>query len=80
MAAVEVRLYASLRKYHPTRGSSEALSMELRDKTNLENLLDKLKIPKEEIAVIMVNGNRAEKSYFPEDGDRIGLFPLIGGG
>ncbi len=80
MAAVEVRFYASLRKYHPDKGSSEALSIELGDKTNLENLLDKLKIPKEEIAVLMVNGSRAEKSYLPEDGDRIGLFPLIGGG
>jgi len=80
MAAVEVRLYASLRKYHPNKGSSEALGIELDDKTNLENLLDRLKIPKEEVAVLMVNGSRAEKSYLPENGDRIGIFPLIGGG
>jgi len=80
MAAVEVRFYASLRKYHPNKGSSEALSIELDVKTNLENLLDKLKIPKEEIAVLMVNGNRTEKSYILKDRDRIGLFPLIGGG
>ncbi len=80
MATVEVRLYASLRKYHPDKGSGEALSIALDDKTSLEGLLARLKIPKEEIAVLMVNGNRAEKSYLPRDGDRIGIFPLIGGG
>jgi len=80
MATVEVRLYASLRKYHPNRGSSEALIIELDDKANLANLVDKLKIPKEEIAITMVNGRQEEKSYFLQEGDRIGLFPLIGGG
>ena len=80
MATVEVRLYASLRKYHPNRGSSEALIIELDDKANLANLVDKLKIPKEEIAITMVNGRQEEKSYLLQEGDRIGLFPLIGGG
>jgi len=80
MATVEVRLYASLRKYHPNRGSSEALIIELDDKANLANLADKLKIPKEEIAITMVNGRQEEKSYLLQEGDRIGLFPLIGGG
>ncbi len=80
MATVEVRFYASLRKYYPNKGSNEAISVELDGKTDLENLLVKFNIPKEEIAVLMVNGSRADKSYLPEDGDRIGLFPLIGGG
>jgi len=80
MNTVEVRLYASLRKYHPNRGSSEALIIELDDKANLANLVDKLKIPKEEITITMVNSRQEEKSYLLQEGDRIGLFPLIGGG
>ena len=80
MATVEVRLYASLRKYHSNPGSSEALIITLDDKANLANLADKLKIPKEEIAITMVNGRQEEKSYLLQEGDRIGLFPLIGGG
>jgi len=80
MNKVEVRLYASLRKYHSNPGSSEALVMELDDKAKLGNLLDKLKIPREEVGVLMVNGKWEKESYLLQDGDRIGIFPLIGGG
>jgi len=80
MNKFEVRLYASLRKYHSNPGSSEALVMELDDKAKLGNLLDKLKIPREEVGVLMVNGKWEKESYLLQDGDRIGIFPLIGGG
>ena len=80
MNKVGVRLYASLRKYHTNPGSSEALSIEFDDKAKLGNLLDKLKIPREEVNVLMVNGKWEKESYLLQDGDRIGLFPLIGGG
>ena len=80
MNQVEVKLYASLRKYHPSPGSSEALSIEFDDKAKLGNLLDKLKLPREEVNVLMVNGKWEKESYLLQDGDRIGLFPLIGGG
>jgi len=49
MSTVEVRFYASLRKYHPNPGSSEVLGMELDDGAKLGDLLDKLKIPREEL-------------------------------
>jgi len=80
MNKVEVRLYASLRKYHSNPGSSEALVMELDDKAKLGNLLDKLKVSREEVGVLMVNGKWEKESYLLQDGDRIGIFPLIGGG
>ncbi|MAG14452.1 MAG: MoaD/ThiS family protein [Dehalococcoidales bacterium] len=77
---VEVRLYASLRRYYPDLKSGEPLSLTLDDNVNLENLLDKLKVPREEITIVMVNGRREQGSYLFQDGDRIGVFPLIGGG
>ena len=80
MNKVEVRLYASLRKYHPNPGNSEALSIEFDDKAKLGNLLDKLKLPREEVNVLMVNGKWEKENYLLQNGDRIGLFPLIGGG
>ena len=80
MSTVEVRLYASLRKYHPNPGSSEALRMELDDKAKLGDLIDKLKIPREELGIIMVNGKWEKESYLPKEGDRIGMFSLVGGG
>ncbi len=80
MNMVEVRLYASLRKYHPNPESSEALVITLNDKAKLGNLLDKLKLPKEEIKVVFVNGRSEEESRLLKDGDRIGIFSPIGGG
>lgn len=80
MSTVEVRLYASLRKYHPNPGSSEATVITMDDKAKLGNLLDKFKIPRQEIGILMVNGKWQKESYLLQDGDRIGIFPLIGGG
>ncbi len=80
MNKVEIRLFASLRKYHPNSGDSEAFNMELNDKTSLSNLIDKLKIPRQEIGVLMVNSTWQKENYLLQDEDRVGLFPLIGGG
>jgi len=80
MNKAEVRLYASLRKYHPNVGDSKAFSPEMADGAKLSDLVDKLKIPRQEIGVLMVNGTWQKETYLLQDGDRIGLFPLIGGG
>ncbi len=80
MITVEVRLYATLQKYHPSLGIGEPLGITLDDKTRLGNLFSELKIPKEEIKIALVNGKWEEESYLLEDGDRIGLFSPIGGG
>ncbi len=80
MNKVEIRLFASLRKYHPNSGNSEAFTMELDDKTSLANLVDKLKIPRQEIGVLMINGTWQKENYLLQGEDRVGLFPLIGGG
>ena len=80
MNKIEVRLFASLRKYNAKPGDKEAMIIELDDKTSLGSLLGRLKIPPEEVTVIMVNGKREKESYSLRDGDRVGIFPLIGGG
>ena len=80
MNKVEVRLYASLRKYHPKSGSGEALVFTLDDKAKLGDLLDRLNIPRQEVNILMVNGKWQKENYLLQDGDRIGFFPLIGGG
>ncbi len=80
MITIEVRLYATLRKYYPSLGIGEPLVMALDDKAKLGNLLNELKLPKEEVKVAFVNGKWEDESYLLEDGDRIGLFSPIGGG
>lgn len=80
MITVEVRLYATLREYYPGLGIGEPLAITVSDKAQLKDLLDYLKIPKEQIKATFVNGKWEEISYLLRDGDRIGIFPPIGGG
>jgi len=80
MIAVEVRLFASLQEYYPNLEIGEAFIVMLDDKAKLGNLLDELKIPREEIAIVMVNGRWEEEGYPLRDRDRIGIFPPVGGG
>ena len=80
MITVEARLFANLRKYRPDLGIGECLIITLDDNANLGNLLDELKVPKEEIKAVFVNGRWEEEDYPLRDRDRIGIFPPIGGG
>jgi len=80
MKKVEIRLFASLRQYHPNTGDGDAFTLDLGDKTSLGDLVDKLKIPRPEIGVLMVNGKWQKENYLLQDEDRVGIFPLIGGG
>jgi molybdopterin converting factor small subunit len=80
MNKVEVRLYASLRKHQPDPNSNDAFIMELESDARLGDLLDKLKMPRQEVSVLMVNGKWEKESYLLRNGDRVGFFPLIGGG
>ena len=80
MNTVEIRLYATLRKYYPSLRIGEPLDITLDNKVRLGNLFSELKIPKDEIKIVLVNGKREEENYILQDGDRVGIFPLIGGG
>jgi molybdopterin synthase sulfur carrier subunit len=78
MVRVEVRLYAALQKCNLKTGESQAVV--LGDNSRLADLFKELKIPGEEVKQTFVNGKREEESYMLRDGDRIGIFPPIGGG
>ena len=80
MKEVEVRLYASLRKYQANPGSGGVLVIQLDDGAELADLLNELKIPEEEVAIAMVNGRNEKEGYILQDKDRIGLFPPVAGG
>jgi molybdopterin synthase sulfur carrier subunit len=78
MVHVEVRLYATLQKCPMKTGESQTVV--LGDNSRLVDLFRELKIPTEEVKQTFVNGKREEESYLLRDGDRIGIFPPIGGG
>jgi len=72
---LEVRCFATLSKHTPLDGKLEFFSgMTVRD------LLRKLNIDEKDVKVVFVNGSYALLETKLKDGDRIGLFPAVGGG
>ena len=48
--------------------------------TDVRDLLLRLAIPESEAKIIFVNGIGVEKDALLHDGDRVGIFPPVGGG
>ena len=80
MIKVECRLYAGLRKYTPEYRVGEAKEMELPEGTTLSELYELLKVPPGEVKRTFVSGLSKSSDHVLSDGDRIALFPPIGGG
>jgi sulfur-carrier protein len=73
---IQVRLYASLRKW-----SAEPLvALELPAGSTVREAIIAAGVPEHEAAIIMRNGRRGTLEEILADGDDIQLFPAIGGG
>ncbi len=72
---LEIKCFATLRKYSPPSGK-----INYKQGMKVKDVMEMLKIPKSEVKIIFVNGAHADLDTELKDGDRIGLFPAIGGG
>ena len=77
---VEVRVFATLRKYLPGLGIGEPKVLELPEGTTFAELCDLLELPAAEVKVIMRNGRQTKFEELVADGDRIAYIPAVGGG
>jgi len=80
MITVQVRLYATLRRHQPGLGLGEAQAIELADATTVRQLVQRLDLPEDEVKVVFVNGISRESDHVLTEGDRVGIFPPVGGG
>ena len=83
MPKVEVRVFATFRQLvkqelFPNPESSAVISLD--QGATLGSLLNTLGISAETVAISLVNGLRQPLEYELLDGDRVGLFPPVGGG
>lgn len=72
---VTVKLFATLRE-----GRFKAENQELPDRAIVQDLLERLQIKSEGIAIILINGRDSEFEAELKEGDTISLFPPVGGG
>ena len=75
MNSVEVKCFASLMPHTPAGGQAQLAAT-----ATVRELIHSLGIPDGEIAIIFVNGAHATETTTLQDGDRVGLFPAVGGG
>ncbi len=74
--SVDVHLFATLRK-----GKLESQQrLTLRARTNVHDVAKRMRIPEDEIHLVFINGRAASFDQDLQDGDRLALFPAIGGG
>lgn len=77
---VEIRLYATLRRYAPPHAVAGVFSADIPELSTITELLSTIHVPPKEVHILMVNGIRVTFKENLKAGDRLGIFPAIGGG
>jgi len=75
-ARINLNLFASLRSYLPENPAEFPIT----PGTTIRQIATRLGIPLKEAKLIFVNGVRAGLDHRLEGGERVGIFPPVGGG
>ncbi len=77
---VKVKLFATLRDLYPGLGVGEAMEVELPAGADVETLVERLRLPPDQVKIVFVNGIVRQAAHTLSDGDEVGIFPPVGGG
>ena len=77
---VEVRVFSGLEKFLDQKRFGEPFFVEVTDNFDLRSLLAHLDIPEDQVFTKLINGRHQELDYKLNEGDRVSLFPPVGGG
>ena len=72
---VTVKLFASFRA-----GRFDIETGEYPTGTTVADVADRLKLPRNELGIMMINIRHVKLDRLLDDGDTLALFPLLGGG
>jgi sulfur-carrier protein len=73
---ITIKLFASLKRFLPA--SSENYPIE--PGITVKKLLDELCVPKDEVKIIFIDGVKHDLGSILKGGERVGIFPAVGGG
>jgi len=78
--AVRVFLSTALRRYVEGYDGETGVFLEPQNLKTVRDICLHLGIPSEKIKLAMVNGRSVSRDHAIRDGDRVALFPPVGGG
>ncbi|MEJ2731081.1 MAG: MoaD/ThiS family protein [Deltaproteobacteria bacterium] len=73
---IKIKLFASLQKFMPDSAENYAIEAGI----TVGTLLQQLGIPKDRIKLVFIDSVRADLSSTLKGGERVGIFPPVGGG
>ena len=73
---VTLKLYATLHVFLPPAGEEVPITAG----TTIGDLLRRIGVPEEKAQLIFINGVKGELSTALQGGERVGIFPPVGGG
>ena len=73
---IDLRLFAGLQQFKP----AHAKAYPIRDGTTIRDLIRALNIPEEKAKLLFVDGIKADLDSVLHGGERVGIFPPVGGG
>lgn len=77
---IEVRLFAYLRELLPSE-SRGLKKIKVKNDLTIDRLMDEIGIVEKEIMIVMINGLRKlDYNETMKEGDRVAIFPPVGGG
>lgn len=77
---IELHLYVTLAKYLPEDATSKTAMIAMESGGTVQDLITGLGIPENTVKLIFINGVHGKRDTVLNDGDRVGLFPPVGGG
>ena len=76
MTHIHIKLFATLQRFSPSSADNYAIDPGI----SVRKLLEKLDIPEEKARLIFIDGVKASLSSTLTGGERVGIFPPVGGG
>ncbi len=77
---IEINLFAFLARYKPKNTGKGSWIVNCKEGTSVADLLLQLKVPLKEVQLIFLNGVHVTRETVLKEGDRVGIFPPVGGG
>ena len=77
---VEVHLYATLGQFLPEEVKEAEGVIDIEEGLTVGELMQQLNVPDEKVKLVFIDNSHADKDSVLKEGNRLGIFPPVGGG